>query len=146
MATSPDGGALDLVLMAIDSAKTSIRLAAYEFSSKAIVEALQRNQMAGGSILVVLDKSQFTDRYTSAPLLASAGIPVRINSRYAVQHSKIMVIDGDSVETGSFNFTTSAAKRNSENVLLVWHHPALAKQYSVYWQRLWEESEPYAAH
>lgn len=145
MATAPDGGALDLVLNVIDSAKTSIRIAAYSFTSKPIAEALLRKQKAGVSVMVVMDKSQLTERYTSATFLANVGIPVRINSRYAIQHSKVLVVDGDTVETGSFNYTDSAAKRNSENVLVIWHHPTLAKEYTTYWQRLWEEGEPYRA-
>lgn len=145
MATAPDGGALDLVLNVIDSAKTSIRIAAYSFTSKPIAEALLRKQKAGVSVMVVMDKSQLTERYTSATFLANVGIPVRINSRYAIQHSKVLVVDGDTVETGSFNYTDSAARRNSENVLVIWHHPTLAKEYATYWQRLWEEGEPYRA-
>lgn len=58
---------------------------------------------------------------------------------------EISQVDGDSVETGSFNYTDSAAHRNSENVLVIWHHPTLAKEYATYWQRLWEEGEPYRA-
>lgn len=145
MATAPDGGALDLVLNVIDSAKTSIRIAAYSFTSKPIAEALLRKQKAGVSVMVVMDKSQLTERYTSATFLANVGIPVRINSRYAIQHSKVLVVDGDTVETGSFNFTDSAARRNSENVLVIWHHPTLAREYTTYWQRLWEEGEAYHA-
>lgn len=145
MAISPDGGALDLVLSAINSAKTSIRIAAYEFTSKPVAQALLAKQKDGVSIMVVLDKSQLTSQYTSATFLANVGIPVRINSRYAIQHSKILVVDGDTVQTGSFNYTDSASRRNSENVLVVWHHPALAKQYGDYWLRLWGEGEPYVA-
>lgn len=145
MATSPDGGGLDLVLTAIDSAKTSIRIAAYSFTSKPIAQALMRKQKTGVNVMVVMDKSQLQERYTSATFLANVGIPVRINSRYAIQHSKILIVDGDTVQTGSFNYTDAATRRNSENVLVVWHHPALAKQYNDYWLRLWGEGEPYVA-
>lgn len=142
MATSPDGGAIDLVLTAIDSAKVSIRVAAYSFTSRPIAQALIRKQKAGVNVLVVMDKSQLKEPYTSAKDLSNAGIPVRINSRYPIQHSKMLVIDADTVETGSFNYS-GEARRNSENVLVIWHHQALARQYNAYWQRLWEESDPY---
>ena len=39
------------------------------------------------------------------------------------------MVDGRHVETGSFNFTVSAAKRNSENVLVLWNNPTLANRY-----------------
>lgn len=145
MATSPDGGALQLVVNTIESAHTSIRVAAYSFTSKSIAAALVRKHKAGVSVTVLMDKSQLTEKYTSATFLANAGIPVRINSRYAIQHSKILIVDGDTVQSGSFNYTEAASRRNSENVLVVWHHAALAKQYGDYWRRLWEEGEPYEA-
>jgi len=142
MATSPDGGAIDLVLTAIDSAKISIRIAAYSFTSRPIAQALIRKQKAGVNVMVVMDKSQLKEPYTSAKDLSNAGIPVRINSRYPIQHSKMLVIDADTVQTGSFNYS-GEARHNSENVLVIWHHRALATQYNAYWQRLWEESEPF---
>lgn len=40
--------------------------------------------------------------------LARQGVPVRIDSRYAIMHNKFMVIDGVTVQTGSFNYTRSA--------------------------------------
>lgn len=143
MATSPDGGALDLVLAVIHSAKKSICVASYSFTSKPIAKALLDKHRAGVVVRVVMDASQHAEQYTAATFLANAGISVRINSRYALQHSKILLVDDDTIETGSFNFTQAAAKRNSENVLVVWHHPALAAQYMRYWQRLWDEGEDY---
>ena len=144
MATSPDGGALDLVLAVIHSAKKSLCVASYSFTSKAIAKALLDKHRAGVVVRVVMDASQHAEQYTAATFLSNAGIPVRVNSRYALQHSKILLVDDDTIETGSFNFTQAAAKRNSENVLVVWHHPALAAQYMRYWQRLWDEGEDYS--
>lgn len=143
MATSPDGGALDLVLTVINSAKSSIRIASYAFTNKTIAKALVQKQQDGIDVNVVMDKSQSLEKFSSAPFLAKMGIPLRINSRYAIQHSKILIVDEETVETGSFNFTDAAAKWNSENVLVIWRHPALAKQFTEYWTRLWEESEPF---
>lgn len=145
MGTSPNGGALKLVLAAIDSAKSSIEVASYSFTSKPISQALVNKHRQGIKVRVVMDQSQNSDRYSSATFLANAGIQVRINSRYAIQHSKIMIIDERTVETGSFNFSNAAATRNSENVLVIWNNQALAKQYSDYWLRLWDEAQPYQA-
>ncbi len=145
MATSPDGGAADLVQTVIESARTSIRVAAYEFTSKRVAEALLRKHRAGVSVMVVVDKSQLDSKYTAATFLANQGVPVRVDSMYAIQHSKFIVVDADSVQTGSFNYTESASSRNGENVLVVWHHVALAKQYGDYWLRLWQESAPFPA-
>jgi phosphatidylserine/phosphatidylglycerophosphate/cardiolipin synthase-like enzyme len=44
-----------------------------------------------------------------------------------------MVIDGETVITGSFNFTKSAEERNAENLLVI-KDRALAGKYIVNWR------------
>jgi phosphatidylserine/phosphatidylglycerophosphate/cardiolipin synthase-like enzyme len=61
----------------------------------------------------------------------------------AIAHNKVMVIDGDTVITGSFNFTNAAEERNAEN-LLVFHDATLASQYAANWHRHETHSEIYA--
>jgi phosphatidylserine/phosphatidylglycerophosphate/cardiolipin synthase-like enzyme len=90
----------------------------------------------------VVDKSQATARYTAATFLANGGVPVRVDYRYSIMHNKFVVVDGETVETGSFNFTESAAKRNAENSLVLREAPDIAARYGAEWQHLWDESEP----
>ena len=73
--------------------------------------------------------------------LKSAGIPIRLDERYAIHHHKFMVIDGVTLETGSFNYTTAAVKHNAENALVLWNVPQIAQVYAKEWERLWEESK-----
>jgi phosphatidylserine/phosphatidylglycerophosphate/cardiolipin synthase-like enzyme len=97
----------------------------------------------GVDVRVVLDDSQKSDRYTSATFLANAGIPKRTSSRYAIMHNKFLVIDGNHVQTGSFNYTKGAQERNAENVIVLWNQPAIAVTYDREWQRLWQEADDY---
>ena len=48
-------------------------------------------------------------------------------------------MDGITVQTGSFNYTSAAAQRNAENVIVVRNAPAIAAQYDAEWRRLWSE-------
>jgi phosphatidylserine/phosphatidylglycerophosphate/cardiolipin synthase-like enzyme len=57
-------------------------------------------------------------------------------------HSKIMIIDGEIVITGSFNFTRSAGDKNAQN-LLVLGDKILAAKYVENWKVHWEHSEFY---
>ena len=91
-------------------------------------------------VKVVVDKSNATDRYTAATFLANQGVPVRVDYRYAILHDKFIVVDGQLVETGSFNFTASAESKNAENVIVL-HDAAVAQRYGQEWDRLWAESE-----
>jgi phosphatidylserine/phosphatidylglycerophosphate/cardiolipin synthase-like enzyme len=140
VAFSPGGGATELVEKTIAQARQSIRVAAYSFTSKPIAQALLEAHKRAIDVRVVLDKANATARYSSATFLANVGIPTRINHRYAIMHDKFMVVDGEMVETGSFNFTASAEARNAENVLVL-RDPAVAQRYAQESERLWGESE-----
>ena len=145
VAFSPGAGAEQLVVKVIHTAKSSIRLAGYSFTSKLIAAALVDAKRRGIDVMVVLDKSQKTERYSGATFIANAGIPVRIDSNYAIFHHKFVIVDSDTVQQGSFNYTTSAAARNAENAMVVWHNPQLAAIFQRKWQGYWNESQPYAA-
>jgi phosphatidylserine/phosphatidylglycerophosphate/cardiolipin synthase-like enzyme len=53
-----------------------------------------------------------------------------------------MVIDGDTVITGSFNFTKAAEERNAETVLIL-KDKGLAKLYRDNWEGHKHHSEAY---
>jgi phosphatidylserine/phosphatidylglycerophosphate/cardiolipin synthase-like enzyme len=93
-------------------------------------------------VQVILDKSQRTEKYSSADSLANQGVPTMIDSNHAISHNKVMVIDGETVITGSFNFTKAAQEKNAENVLII-HDKALAAQYTQNWQAHRQHSQPY---
>jgi len=96
-------------------------------------------------VQVVVDKSQASARYTSATFIANAGIPVRIDFKHAIAHNKVIIVDGRTVEQGSFNYTRAAENSNAENVLVNWDNAKLAELYLKDWQRHWDHSEAVAA-
>ncbi len=102
---SPNGGAAEAIIQEIDQAKTEILVQAYTFTSQPIANALLSAHKRGINVQVILDKSQRSEKYTSASFMANVGIPTYIDDRHAIAHDKIMVIDRETVITGSFNFT-----------------------------------------
>ncbi len=87
--------------------------------------------------------SKSGSRYSAATYLSNAGVPVWVDVRVSIAHNKVMVIDGATVITGSFNFTASAQSRNAENLLVI-SDPQLAKLYAKNWERRRAVSVPYA--
>ena len=71
--------------------------------------------------------------------MAAKGIPVWLETRYRNAHNKIMVIDDGTqdvvVVTGSYNFTRSAQRMNSENLFLIRGNLALARRFRQNWER-----------
>jgi len=115
-------------------------VAVYEFTSREISDALVTAEGKGVKVQVVADFKASKDKYSVLDQLRNGGIPVRLDRRYAIHHHKFMVIDGESVETGSFNFTEAAVKHNAENALVLGHLQSLAQAYTEEWNRLWGES------
>ena len=73
---------------------------------------------------VIVDKSSARQspsgsRYSTATYLTNAGIPVWVDTKVAIAHNKVTVIDGQRVITGSFNFTAAAQNHNAENLLVL---------------------------
>jgi phosphatidylserine/phosphatidylglycerophosphate/cardiolipin synthase-like enzyme len=73
---------------------------------------------------------------------AASGVPARVDDVYAIMHNKFIVVDEETVETGSFNYTHAATAANAENVLVLWHRPEVAALYVKRFQELWDESRP----
>lgn len=124
------------------SAHDSILVQAYNFSSKPIADALIAANNQGVSVKVILDKSQLTQRSSLLHYIVNAGIPVWIDSKLAIAHNKIMILDEKKVITGSFNFTDAAQKRNAENVVFITDN-TLAYEYTKNWEIRKSKSYPY---
>nr|WP_256354732.1 phospholipase D family protein [Variovorax sp. dw_308] len=141
VAFSPEAGSEALVVKVLDSAHQSIRLAAYSFTSPAVVRGLMDAKRRGVDVRVLVDDRGNRGKSSIAAmnLIAGAGIPIRAISSYAIHHDKYIVVDGRHTETGSFNYSQAAAKSNSENVLVVWDNPSVAKRYLAHWESRWAQ-------
>ena len=137
---SPEGSALQLVLKTIESAQQEIRLMGYSFTSPEVVSALVRAKRRGVDVKIVLDEKGNRSKASQAAMnvVVNAGIPLRTNGRYAIMHDKVIIVDNHTVEAGSFNYTRSAASRNSENVLVINEVPEVAQTYLQHWQSRWD--------
>jgi phosphatidylserine/phosphatidylglycerophosphate/cardiolipin synthase-like enzyme len=123
-------------------ARSNVLVQAYSFTSAPIAKALVDAKKRGVNVQVILDKSQRTEKYSSADFLRNEGVSTFIDARHAIAHNKIMVIDGVTILTSSFNFTKAAGSSNAENLLVI-HDPELATKYTVNWREHLKHSEEY---
>jgi phosphatidylserine/phosphatidylglycerophosphate/cardiolipin synthase-like enzyme len=105
----------------------------------AVVAAHRR----GVKVTVLLDKSNRREKYSAADFLRNAGVPTFIDSKHAIAHNKVMVIDDATVITGSFNFSKAAEEDNAENLLIIRDARELASKYTANWQHHAKHSELY---
>jgi len=139
---SPNGDCTESIVREINAAKSEILVQAYSFTSAPIAKALTDAFKRGVKVEAILDKSQRKEKYTAATFLANAGIPTYIDDKHAIAHNKIIIIDKETVITGSFNFTKAAEEKNAENVLVI-KSKELAKEYMDNWYKHKGHSEKY---
>jgi phosphatidylserine/phosphatidylglycerophosphate/cardiolipin synthase-like enzyme len=105
-----------LVVRHINAARRSVRVQAYYLTSTTILRALRAAAARGVKVEAILDRVNARKRTASATYLSLAAADVWIDDAVSIAHNKIMIIDGDEVIGGSFNYTKSAQTRNAENV------------------------------
>jgi phosphatidylserine/phosphatidylglycerophosphate/cardiolipin synthase-like enzyme len=131
---SPRGGAQDALVQRIEQTRESVYVLAYSFTSNPVSEALVRAHQRGVHVEAILDRSQRTAKGGQGQALATSGATVYVDSKHSIAHNKVMVLDGQTVVTGSFNFTKGAEEKNAENLLIL-DSPELAKLYKNEWEK-----------
>ncbi|MDU2066860.1 MAG: phospholipase D family protein [Sporomusaceae bacterium] len=154
VAFSPKGGVTNMIVGELGKAQKSVQVQAYSFTSKEIIDALIAAKKRGVDVRIIIDKSNIDndDKETAREKkekellnsIADSGILMKVDSDFQIAHSKIMIIDGMDVITGSFNFTYSAENSNAENCLILRGNKALAEQYVKNWQWRWDATKAYA--
>jgi phosphatidylserine/phosphatidylglycerophosphate/cardiolipin synthase-like enzyme len=139
---APGGEPTQAIVNALHQAKQAVLVQAYSFTSAPIAKALVEAHKRGVRTQVILDSSQQTEKYSEADFLAHAGIRCLIDGEHAIAHNKVMVIDGVTVITGSFNFTKAAEEKNAENVVII-TDPSVASQYAANWRSHEKHSPKY---
>ena len=126
----------------IAAARQRILVQAYSFTNPLIVQALAEAKSRGVNVVVVLDKSNRTQRYSAADFTAHSGIETLIDAKHAIAHNKVMIIDDQIVITGSYNFTRAAEKSNAENLVIIESGP-IAEKYVRNWQKHRNHAQSY---
>lgn len=142
VAFSPNNGVTPTVVKALAEAEHTVLVSAYSFTSKDIASALLAAKKRGVAVKIILDKSQISQKYSSATFFTNQGFDLRIDIKHAIYHDKVMIIDDKTVITGSFNFTKAAETKNAENLLVLRENPELAKLYTQDWWYNWNLALP----
>lgn len=126
---SPKGGCTDAVVQELKHARKEILVQAYSFTSKPIAQALIEAKTRGVHVDIVLDKSNEQETYTELGHIIEQGMAPHIDAHHAIAHNKIIIIDGRTLITGSFNFTQQAETENAENLMIIKGYRSLVKAY-----------------
>lgn len=139
---TPRDQALRLVLDVIGSARQQIRVAAYVITSREVIGALEGAARCGIKVSVLVDLNQGIRNGMERRLegLRQAGADIRVIPPDEVLHDKFIISDDLTVQTGSFNYSFSAQRRNIENVVVLWKDSGAAKSFTMHFQEVWERA------
>ncbi|EBS2907465.1 phospholipase D family protein [Salmonella enterica subsp. enterica serovar Flottbek] len=137
---SPEGSATQLVLDTINNARYSIRMMAYSFTDPDVMKALGQAKKHGVDVRIVVDYKGNTHRASQEAMkyITMLDIPLRTVDVFPIAHDKVIIFDENTVETGSYNFSRAAARKNSENVIVLQNMPDIAALYLAHWQDRWD--------
>jgi len=126
---SPKGGCTDAIVNEINHARKEILVQAYSFTCPAIAAALIAARARGVKVLILLDRANEKDSRSELGIIEHQGVDVLIDAHHAIAHNKIIIIDQQTLITGSFNFTRQAEHENAENMLILKGSPHILDPY-----------------
>ncbi len=130
---------LDALINVIDSSRKSLDIAIYELDLDEIGAALLRAKQRGVRVRMITDTDSLTTDKTLKDLKKKE-IPIVADKRNPIMHNKFMIVDGQAVWTGSYNWTSNCTFRNNNNAIYI-HSAELAKSYQAEFEEMFEDKK-----
>lgn len=122
----------------IDSAKKSLDIAIYDITLDELTHHILV-QSKKIPVRVVVDKRQAKGPHSLVKTLRKGGVNIRYGLQRGIMHNKFTIVDNQSVETGSYNYTNNATRSNNENQIYLWN-PSVVERYKRRFDEIWKES------
>lgn len=140
----------------IEGAQESINLVLFKITrypefrdskSNKLLKALVQANERGVELRIVLDVNTWSDdvnrsnRETALWLLGQGVEKVSFDSLNSTTHSKVLIVDGDSVLLGSTNWSYYSLSKNLEADILIQDAPEVGRAYRRYFAELWKKAD-----
>lgn len=135
---SPGDECLNAIRGLLERAKKRVDICVFTITDDRIAEEILETAGRGVTVRIITDDDKALDAGSDISRLKSRGVPIRCDRSEYHMHHKFAVIDGETVLTGSYNWTRGAAQHNEEN-LVVHQDSGLAGEFMVEFERLWKE-------
>lgn len=135
---SPNEGCDQKLIDIISSAKKTLDIAIYSIAHTGIANAIIDAQTRGVVVRMVVDKSQSVGVHSETGTLTTANVPLKIGNVAGIMHDKYTIVDGAILETGSFNYSSSATSYNAENQIYITNKDVI-QRYQDNFEKLWTE-------
>jgi phosphatidylserine/phosphatidylglycerophosphate/cardiolipin synthase-like enzyme len=143
VAFSSPGALSPAIVAELASARKSIRVAARDFTSKPVSDALVTAAHAKVDLKVVLNRKTNGSIYSASQFLFAMNLIPHLTKSEDALHAEYIVIDGRDIVLGNIaGFADEEEEeQNAASVIIIRNAPELAKCYLAHWQALWNASE-----
>jgi phosphatidylserine/phosphatidylglycerophosphate/cardiolipin synthase-like enzyme len=131
---SPGGDTKASIIKELQKASKNIKVLPFSFTDKDMANVMIEKSKAGVKIDAIFDACM-VDQFSAYNIFKANGIFVRRDGNQALMHHKVMIIDDETVITGSFNYSKNAEDNNNENTLII-KSKELANTYNKEFARL----------
>jgi phosphatidylserine/phosphatidylglycerophosphate/cardiolipin synthase-like enzyme len=132
---SPEDRVLKAVIRTVNEAKATIDFMAFSFTSQEIAEAMASRVNKGVRVRGLFEGRNANSQYSQDDFLEQKGAKVYLDENEDNMHNKVIIVDTETVITGSYNFSDNAEKNNDENLLIL-HSTDIATKYEQEFNRL----------
>jgi mitochondrial cardiolipin hydrolase len=130
----------DAIMNLLHEASSSIDGALYRFNHPGLAQALEDAVQRGVRARLLVDGNKYKESRTTQELLSSAVIPFRLafgrQGRGSKMHHKFVILDRQTVLTGSYNWTLESEDENHENLIILREAYAV-EAYTQEFEALW---------
>lgn len=130
---APEDECMKKVINAVEKAEISVHFMAFSFTDDDLAKAMITNANRGVVVEGIFESRGADTEYSECNTLLKKGYDIRLDGNPYTFHHKVIIIDGQFVIFGSFNYSASADKKNDEN-LLIWYDPVLAAYFEQQYQ------------
>jgi phosphatidylserine/phosphatidylglycerophosphate/cardiolipin synthase-like enzyme len=135
---SPGEGCVRRIRGLLDGCRRTADLCVFTITDDRIAESVLAAHRRGVVVRIVSDNEKAYDTGSDVIALARAGMATRIDDSPYHMHHKFAIFDGDTMLTGSYNWTRGAAQNNEEN-LIITNDRRLLTAFKGEFERLWEK-------
>jgi phosphatidylserine/phosphatidylglycerophosphate/cardiolipin synthase-like enzyme len=139
---APDEPCAEKLIKFMHSAHETLDIAIFDITEKEIIRTVLE-EAKRVHVRVVVDTRQSHGQYSGVSAFQQAGIEVRYGHQKGIMHDKFTIVDGEAIETGSFNYTNNASRNNQENQIYL-SKPNVVARYKERFDKMWENATEFA--